>query len=70
MLGSNFLDTALEVGGKVVLVHTGHEERSVREEVVHLLKRALGSLGQEAVEEDGVGEVADLRILLVLSHNF
>jgi hypothetical protein len=44
-----------------LLLHTGDEQRGIGEEVSHLLKRAPGCLGQEAVEEEGVGEVANLR---------
>lgn len=60
LLGSNLLDATLEVGSKVALVHAWYEERGVGEEIVHLLERTLGRLGKEAVEEDGVGKVADL----------
>lgn len=66
LLCGNFLDTALDVETPVLLVHAGYKERSVCEEIVHLLKRALGSLGQEAVKEDGVREVAYLWIWSVL----
>lgn len=71
LLGLDLCDTALDVGVlPIALVHARNEIRSVGEEVVHLLKRTLGSFRQEAVEEDGVGQVADLGILLVLSdHN-
>jgi hypothetical protein len=69
LLGSDFLDTTLEVGGKVILVHAWHEERGVGKEVVHLLKWSLGSLGQEAVEEDGVGQVTDLWSWSVVGHD-
>jgi hypothetical protein len=60
MLSGNFLDTTFNVETPVLLFHAGHEERSVCEEVVHLLKRALSGLRQEAIEENGVGGVADL----------
>lgn len=61
LLGSDLLEAALDVWNKVALVHSWHEERSVGEEIVHLLERTLGSLGKEAVEEDGIGEIANLR---------
>lgn len=68
LLGLDLADTALDVcGGPIVLVHARHEERSVSEEVVHLLKRTPGSLWKETVEEDGVGQVTNLRIWLVQS---
>ena len=61
LLGLDFCDTALDICAlPVTLVHARNEVRSVGEEVVHLLKRTLGGLGQEAVEEDGIGQVANL----------
>jgi hypothetical protein len=39
----------------------------VSEEVVHLLKRTPGSFWEETVEENGVGQVTNLRIWLVQS---
>ena len=64
----------LEVGGEVgrvlCLVGAGDDPGRMAEEEVHLLEGQALGLGQDEVEEDGVGEVANLRILLVLSHNF
>lgn len=42
----------------ISLLHARNEQRSVGEQVVHLLERALGGFGKEGPEEDGVGEVA------------
>jgi hypothetical protein len=62
LLGSDLLDTTLKIRTRspVALVHTRHEHWRVGEEVFHLFKRTFGGLGKEAVEEDCVGEVADL----------
>jgi hypothetical protein len=62
LLGSDLLDTTLEIctGSPIALVHTRHEHWRVGEEVLHLFKRTLGGLGKEAVEEECIGEVADL----------
>lgn len=61
-LGFNFFYTTLQVltRSPVALVHARHKEWRVREEVFHLLQRTFGSLRKEAVEEDCVGQVADL----------
>lgn len=60
--GLDLFETALKIGTRnpIALVHTGHPKRSVCEKVVHLLERTLGGLGQEAVEEDCVGQIANL----------
>jgi hypothetical protein len=64
LLGFNLRNAALDIGAlPIALVHAGYEVRSVGEQVVHLLERALRGLGQEAVEEDSIGEVAHLQIL-------
>lgn len=60
LLRSNLLDATINVWHKVALVHSRHEKRGVGEEVLHLFKWALSSLGKEAVEENGVGQVAYL----------
>ena len=60
LLGLDLLHATLDIGREVALVHAGHESGGVGEEVVHLLERAPSSFGQEAVEEDSVGQVADL----------
>ena len=44
---------------KVLHVHSRHENRCVREQVVHLFKRAFGSLGLDGPEEQRVREVAN-----------
>ena len=60
LLGLDLFDSALEIGrAPFALIHARNEDGSVREKILHLLKRALGGLRQEAVEEDGVGQVAD-----------
>jgi hypothetical protein len=65
LLGLNLCNAALDVGAlPVALVHARDEVRSVGEQVIHLLKRALRGLRQEAVEEDGISEVAHLQISL------
>lgn len=51
------IQTSLELGH----VHVRHKERSLSEEIAHLLKRSLGGLREDSPEEEGVGEVADLR---------
>jgi hypothetical protein len=65
LLGLDLFNTALEIRtwGPVDLVHSGYKQWRVGEEVVHLLKRALGCLRQEAVEEDRVGQIADLSVV-------
>jgi hypothetical protein len=60
LLGLDLLGATLDIDGEVARVHAGHENGGVGEEVVHLLERAVGSFGQEAVEEDGVCQIADL----------
>lgn len=63
LLGLDFRNTTLDVGSlPVALVHARNEVRSVREEVVHLLQGTLRSFRQEGVEENGVGQVANLEI--------
>lgn len=62
LLRLHLLHSALEiVCRKVRGLHSWDEERSVREEVIHLLERALGGLGEDGPEEEGVCKVADLR---------
>jgi hypothetical protein len=60
LLGLHFLDTSLDIGREIALVHARYENGGVGEEIVHLLEGTLGGLGQEAVEEYGVGQVANL----------
>lgn len=61
LLGLDRCNTALNVGAApFAAVHARNEERCVCEEVVHFLERALSGFGQETVEEDRVGQVADL----------
>lgn len=56
-----FRSAVLEVMGYVIRgLGAGNDPRSVREQIIHLLERELRRLGQEEVEEQGVGEVADL----------
>lgn len=63
LLGLDFLDPVLEiVRFKVDALHAGYEEGRFGEEVLHLLERALGRLGQHSPEEERVGEVANLYI--------
>ena len=60
LLGLDLFDSALEIGlAPFALIHARKEDGSVCEEILHLLKRALGGLRQKAVEEDGVSQVAD-----------
>lgn len=40
-------------------LHAWNKRRSVCEQVVHLLERALGRLWENSPEEDRVAEVAD-----------
>jgi len=47
------------VGLEVGHTHGRHEKRSVREKVIHLLQRTLGSFWQESPEEKRIGSVAD-----------
>lgn len=66
LLGLDLCNTALDVGAAPFpRVHTWNEKRRMCKEMVHLLERALGSFWQEAPEEDRVGQVAYLRVLLV-----
>ena len=68
LLGFDFCNTALDIGAlPIALLHAGNEVRSISEEIIHFLKRTLSGLRQEAVEEDGVGQVADLYVLSVLN---
>lgn len=60
LLRSNLFDATINVWHKVAFVHSRYEKRGVGKEVLHLFKRALSSLGKEAVEENGVGQVANL----------
>lgn len=55
------LDTAVDLDGEAGAVHGGHEPGRLGEEVAHLLEGPPGSLGEDGPEEDGVGEVADLK---------
>lgn len=69
LLGLDLCNTALNIGAlPVALVHSGDEVRSIGEEVIHFLKRALSGLRQEAVEENGVGEIAHLQGSLAPCH--
>ena len=68
LLGLDLCNAALDIGAlPVAPVHARDKVGSVGEQVVHLLKRALGGLRQEAVEEDGVGQIAHLQTLLAPS---
>lgn len=70
LLGLDLFDSALEIGrAPFALIHARNEDGSVCEEILHLLKRALGGLRQEAVEEDGVGQVTDLWSWSVVGHD-
>jgi hypothetical protein len=61
LLGLNLSDATLDISvPPIATVHARNKDGCVGEEVVHLLKRTLGGLRQEAVEEDGVGQVANL----------
>jgi hypothetical protein len=62
LLGLDFLGATLDVGGEILSLHAGDKQRGVGEEVVHLFEGTPGCLGQEAVEEESVGEVANLEI--------
>lgn len=55
-----FTLSTLEIMRLVVRnLHTGHEERCVGEQVVHLLKGPVLRLGQQAIKEQSVREIAD-----------
>ena len=57
----DFLDPALEIATlELFHVHAGDEERSLGEEIAHLLEGTPGGLGEDHPEPDGVGKVADL----------
>lgn len=40
-------------------IRESYEERSISEEIIHLFEWETLSFGEEEVEEDGVGEIAD-----------
>lgn len=58
----NLFHTTLQILTRcpITLVHSRYEERCVREQVVHFLKRSLSGLREEAVEEDRVRQITDL----------
>lgn len=68
LLGLHCFQATLEIGTRdpFALVHARHEHGRVGEEIVHLLEGALGGLGQKAVEENRVREVANLRLKSVV----
>lgn len=61
LLGFDFFDASVDVEGcEFDLLHAGHEQGGVGEEVVHLLEGAFLGLWEHGPEEEGVCEVADL----------
>jgi hypothetical protein len=64
LLGLHLLQTTFKVDARspIALIHARYEHRCVGEQIFHLFERTLGGLGEEAVEEYGVGEIADLRM--------
>ena len=55
----NPVHALLNIDLKVLHVHRRHEQRRVREQVIHLLKRTFLRLGLESPEVQRVGEIAD-----------
>lgn len=59
------LNTTLKVltSGELGCVHKRNKQGRFGKEISHLLKRAVGSLGEDCPKVNSVGKVADLRIV-------
>lgn len=59
-LVSDFLKPVFQVMAGVAVLGSPHDDpRRVCKEVIHLLERSAGSLGQKEPEKEGIGKVAD-----------